>query len=225
MTGRVDDGEERHAGAGVEAVPAGVMLDSQATTSMAEHAGVNAEMTAPAPSTRTGADVEELSENAVAYDDGVAGYIPAGWRAPASRKILVGSSLPAGCLNGVLVALHDDVDVVEGMSMITWHGGVWQRASDIQAMTSYLVVPDPQGDSSHDDTIQERAGSLGVHVIKWKEFEKLLKRCTVATCVPWSKEAATWRCYAKTAGLAPYDAAAERKRKRTDEEHSDEALC
>lgn len=97
-----------------------------------------------------------------------------------------GGPLVRHCLSGRVVALHDDIDLADGKHLVVLHGGTWQRASDIQATTSYLVVPDSQ--DVHDkhyfcDDPVELAHQLGVRLLNWKDFENLLSQ-QGCCCVP-----------------------------------------
>ena len=99
-----------------------------------------------------------------------------------------GDSLANRCLNGMIVALHDDIDIDDGKHLVVIHGGTWQRASDIRATTSYLVVPDSHGVDPRADAIQELTHGHAVRAINWKDFEEALSQqlCCCVTYKPWA---------------------------------------
>ena len=88
-------------------------------------------------------------------------------------------------LSGKVVALHDDIDIADGKHLVVLHGGTWQRASDVQATTSYLVVPDSLDvhDVHANGDVVELAHHLGVRLLNWKDFENILSQ-QGCSCVP-----------------------------------------
>jgi hypothetical protein len=89
----------------------------------------------------------------------------------------------------MIIALHDEIDIADGKHLVVIHGGTWRRASDIQATTSYLVVPDSHGVDPRADTIQELTHGHAVCAINWTDFEAALSQQLCSCCLtyrPWA---------------------------------------